>query len=375
LPHFFAPAGYLFDPAGVFQDFRLRRAELTGFARDKWDSFWMGTWGLGVWRANVYVERAELLTFGLAQRRVDALAFDERGLWIGGRNDNFGNFETTIRGITYWRNPSTISLGASEWNYFEARYNLDMSSDEVNRFDIAEGKIYCATEYGINIYDPKKDRWRHIVSTDRLLSERVNDVLVFNGYLWAATDLGLNRIALNTIGKDSLEVINILPDELLHVAVYDLERTENLLWIGTRRGPFIYDTAKSSGGYLADNLGPRDEPIPAISHADSLIWFGTTYGIEAFDMKNKNWLNAPARQRFPNVNINYLLAQPEAVWVGTDAGVYKYNRRRQEWRQFTTEDGLIDNRVNAIAVRDDWIWFGTPSGLTAFRWNDPHRID
>jgi ligand-binding sensor domain-containing protein len=106
-----------------------------------------------------------------------------------------------------------------------------------------------------------------------------------------------------------------------------------------------------------------------------LIWVGTTYGIEAFDMKNKNWLNAPARQRFPNVNINYLLAQPEAVWVGTDAGVYKYNRRRQEWRQFTTEDGLIDNRVNAIAVRDDWIWFGTPSGLTAFRWNDPHRID
>ena len=373
LPHFFAPAGYLFDPAGVFQDFRLRRAEVTGFVRDNWDSFWMATWGLGAWRANAFVERAEVLTFGLAQRRVDALAFDERGLWIGGRHDSLNTLETDTRGITYWRNPSTSSSG--EWKYHEARYNMDMSSDEVNRFEIAGGKIYCATDGGINIYDLKKDRWRHIVSTNRLLSARVNDILVYNGYLWAATALGLNRIALNTIGKDTLKIDNILPDQLLHVAVYDLERTENLLWIGTQHGPFIYDTAKSSGGFLADNLGPRDEPIFTISHCDSLIWFGTTYGVEAFDMKNKNWLNAPVRQRLPNVKVNYLLAQPEAVWVGTDAGVYKYNRARKDWRQFTAEDGLIDNRVNAIAVQDDWIWFGTPSGLTAFRWNDPHRID
>jgi len=375
LPHFFVPPGYIFDPNGVFQDFRLRRADVTGFVRDQWDSYWMGTWGLGAWRANVHIERAEVLAFGLAQRRVDALALDERGLWIGGRNDNLNDSEAEIRGITYWRNPSTVSVGAGEWNYHEARFNLEMSSDEVNRFEIADGKVYCATEDGVNIYEPKKDRWRRIVSTDGLLSARVNDVAVYNGYLWAATDLGLNRITLSTIGKDTLEVKTILPDQLLHTAVYDVERTENLLWIGTQRGPFIYDVAKSSGGFLADNLGPRDEPTLTLSHSDSLIWFGTTLGVEVFDMKNKIWLTAPARQRFPNAGIKYVLAQPEAVWVGTDAGVYKYNRQRQDWRQFTTEDGLIDNRVNAIAVQDDWIWFGTPIGLTAFRWNDPHRID
>ncbi|MGH7595359.1 MAG: ligand-binding sensor domain-containing protein [bacterium] len=375
-PHFFVPAGYVFDPTGVFQDFRLRRAEVTSFVRDNWDSFWLGTWGLGAWRANAYVQRAELLTFGLAQRRVDALAFDDRGLWIGGRNDLLENSsEAETRGITYWRNPSTSSAGSGDWRYYEARFNMDMSSDEVNRFAMADGKVYCATEAGINIYDPKKDRWKRIVSTDGLLSERVNDVLADNGFLWAATDLGLNRIALNTIGKDSLEVTAILPDQLLHIAIYDLERTENLLWLGTARGPFVYDTAKATGGFLSDNMGPRDEQTLRISHADSLIWFGTIYGVEVFDMKNKAWLPGPARQRFPNTGINSLLAQPEAIWVGTDTGVFKYNRQRREWRQFTTDDGLIDNRVNAIAVQDDWIWFGTPNGLTAFRWDDPHRID
>jgi ligand-binding sensor domain-containing protein len=359
----------------VFQDFRLRRADVTGFVRDQWDSYWMGTWGLGVWRANVYIERAELLTFGLAQRRVDALAFDERGLWIGGRNENLNDAGAEIRGITYWRNPSTVAVGASEWKYHEARYNLEMSSDEVNRFEIAEGKVYCATEGGINIYDPKKDRWRRIISTDRLLSNRVNDVVVHNSYLWAATDAGLNRVKLITMGKDTLEVKNILPDVLLRNAVYDLERTENLLWMATPNGPIVYDMVKGSGGFMSDGYGPRGTPILAISHSDSVIWFGTEYDVEAFDMKNKVWLGAPVRQRFPDGNIKYLLAQPEAVWVGTDAGVYKYNRRRKDWRQFTTEDGLLDNRINAIAVKDDWIWFGTPTGLTAFYWNDPHRID
>ncbi|MDZ7363173.1 MAG: hypothetical protein ONB46_20985 [candidate division KSB1 bacterium] len=375
LPHFFVPAGYTFDPNGVFQDFRLRRADVTGFVRDQWDSYWVGTWGLGAWRANVHIERAELLTFGLAQRRVDALALDEHGLWIGGRNDNLNDNGAEIRGITYWRNPSTNSFGASEWKYHEARYNLEMSSDEVNRFEIAEGKIYCATEDGVNIYDPKKDRWRRIISTDGLLATRVNDVAVYNGYLWAATDAGLNRITLSTIGKDTLEVKNILPDLLLRNTIYDLERTENLLWMATPNGPIVYDMAKDSGRYMSDGYGPRGAPVLAISHSDSVVWFGTEYGVEAFDMKNKVWLGTPARQRFPGGKINYLLAQPEAVWVGTDAGVYKYNRHRQDWRQFTTDDGLIDNRVNAIAVQGDWIWFGTPSGLTAFRWNDPHRID
>ena len=402
-PRFFVPAGYVFDPAGVFQDFRLRRADVTEFVRDKFDSFWMGTWGLGAWRANVHLERAELLNFGLAQRRVDALAFDEHGLWIGGYNEKLPNADNEIRGVTYWRNPSTDAVGPNEWQYYEARYNMDMSSDEINRFEISGGKVYCATEEGVNIYDSKKDRWRRLASKSRILSGRVNDVALYDGFIWAATDFGLYRITTRSSkGKDTVGVAEVLPKQLLNVAIYDLERTENLLWMGTRFGAFVYDMAKDTGGFLSDTQGPHGERTVTVSASDSLVWFGTTYGIEVFDIENKVWLNPPARQQFSganinlspparpqfsnanstsacqqprSVNINYVLAQPEAVWVGTDAGVFKYNRARKDWRQFTCEDGLIDNRVNAIAVQDDWIWFGTPSGLTAFRWNDPHRID
>jgi len=377
-PQFIAPAGYLFDPRGEFQDTRLRRAEITGYVRDSWDSVWMGTWGLGVWRANAFIERAELLTYGLAQPRIDALAFDENGLWIGGRNDQVHGRDAgaEIRGITYWRNPTTGSAGANAWKYHEARFNMDMSSDEINRFEIAEGKVYCATEEGLNIYDPKKDRWRRLASKSRILSGRVNDVAIYDGFIWAATDFGLYRlITRSSKGKDTLGVSDVLPKQLLNVAIYDLERAENLLWMGTRYGAFVYDMAKNTGGFVSEVNGPHGERTVTVSASDSLVWFGTTFGVEAFDIENKAWLDPPARQQFANANINYVLAQPEAVWVGTDVGVYKYNRKRKDWRQFTTADGLLDNRVNTIAAQDEWIWFGTPSGLTAFRWNDPHRID
>ncbi|MCG3120877.1 MAG: hypothetical protein ALAOOOJD_03772 [bacterium] len=201
----------------------------------------------------------------------------------------------------------------------------------------------------------------------------MNDVAVYDGFLWAATDFGLYRVTLSTIGKDSVGITPVQPKQLLSETIYDLERTENLLWMGTRYGAFVYDMAKDTGGFLSGTQGPHTERTRTISASDSVVWFGTTYGVEAFDMQTKTWLDPPARQQF--ANINFVLAQPEAVWVGTDAGVYKYNRQRNDWRQFTTEDGLIDNRVTAIAVQDDWIWFGTPSGLTAFHWNDPHRID
>ena len=388
LPHFFMPAGYLFEPGGTFpnprsvrnlgavQDNRLRRASVTSVISDDWGNMWLGTWGLGAMRADLNVDRAELLPFGLANRRVDALLFDDEGLWIGGLNTELTNpFEESIQGITFWANPRTGAFSDRDWRYFEARNNLEISSDEVNEFAIHQNKLYCATEYGVVIYDRRKDRWRRLLPTDGLADERVNDVLAYEGALYAATDLGLNRIVIETIGRDSLAISEVAPDQMRHVRILDLEQQQNLMWIATERGPFIYDMARSTGGYLADNEGPRDEITVSISFSDSVVWIGTDYGVEAFDVVHERWLPAPARQRFVGSQINCIKAGPQAVWVGTQSGVFKYNRELQTWRQYTTEDGLLDNHVYAVALDDDLVWFGTEEGLTVFRWQAFHNFD
>ncbi len=390
LPQFFMPAGYLFDPGrslfntnsinfptyGTVQDNRLRRAPVTSAINDNWGNMWLGTWGLGALRADLNVGRAEVLQFGLAGSRVDALLLEDKGLWIGGLHPPASDpVEESIQGITYWSNPRPGISSNLDWRYFEARLNLDMSSDAVHNFTFFDKKIYCATEYGISIYDTKKDRWRRLTPHDGLVDDRVNDVLIYKDHLYAATDLGLNCITLDTIGKDSLDILEIAPEQLRHVRVWDLERQHNLLWIGTERGPFIYDMAKNTGGYLNDSAGPRDEPTLSISFSDSVIWLGTDNGVEAFDVLHATWLDSPARRPFSNGQINTVKAGPHAVWVGTNSGVFKYHRGRKEWKEYTISDGLLDNHVNAIATDDELAWFGTDEGVTVFRWRAYHEFE
>lgn len=388
LPQFFMPAGYLFDPGralfnnsnfrayGTVQDNRLRRAPVTSALDDNWGNMWLGTWGLGALRADMNIGRAEVLQFGLANTRVDALLLEDRGLWIGGLYAPPANpGEEARQGITHWSNPRPGISASMDWRYFEARLNMDISSDAVHNFASFDKKIYCATEYGISIYDQKKDRWRRITPHDGLLDQRVNDMLIYEGYLYAATDLGLNRIALHTIGQDSLGVERIAAEELLHVRLWDLERQHNLLWIGTERGPFIYDMARNTGGYLNDTEGPRDEPTVSISFSDSILWLATERSLEAFNVLHATWLGAPARRTFGEGQINVVKAGPGAVWVGTNNGVFKYHRAHQEWKHYTRADGLLDDHVNAIAMDEELVWFGSNEGVTVFRWRDYHEFE
>ena len=387
VPRFFMPSGFLFESVnngmnrharsfGAVQDNRLRRANITSALEDKWGNMWLGTAGLGAMRADLNVEQAELLRFGLANQRVEALLFDREGLWIGGLNSEHTRAnDESARGLTHWGNPLETTSRNEDWKYFEAYYNLEISSDEVHNFALRERKLYCATENGIAIYDIKSDRWRRLLSTDGLADERVNDVAIYGGYLYAATDLGLNRIETATIGTDTLKVVELEIDRLRHFRLIDLERQENLLWIATERGPYVFDMKKQTGGYLNDPEGPRDEYTEHISFADSVVWIGTDYGLEAFDTKNKKWLSAPARRRFTDARINCIEAGPSVVWVGTEAGVFKYHRGRKEWKQYTTGDGLLDNHVNAIVMDEELVWFGTDAGLTVFRWRAYHDFE
>ena len=388
LPHFFMPAGYLFNPAtsietnsffrtlGSVQDNRLRQASVTSVIDDSWGNLWMGTWGLGALKADINNVRADVLRFGLANERVDALLFEGDNLWIGGVHSRFTfPFDESIQGITQWESPQLNYSPGNDWEYFDARYNIDMSSDEVNNFAFDDNKLYCATEVGLNIYDKSKRRWQRILPWNGLVDERVNDVLIYGDGIFAATDLGLNYISLETIGEDSLEIIEINPDELRHIQIYDLELQQNLLWLATEQGPFIYNLTTDESGYLADNEGPRDEITHSISFSDSVIWLGTDSGIDAFDVIHKRWLPTPARRIMPGIGINCVKADTDAVWVGTNRGVYKYHRRLQQWQHYTTSDGLLDNHVNAIALDGNIVWFGTDLGLTAFQWRVYHDFD
>jgi len=364
LPRFFMKSGYLFDPRGEIQDFRLRRYQVTVAAPDPWGRVWLGTWGLGAARGDLRTLRLDLLSMGLAQRDVRAIAVKGNEMWLGGVS-GIG----VESGITLW------NRRRDEWTYYEAPFVSGLTNDQVTSMAIDGDFIWFGTLQGLMLYDRKEDRWRVFSVFQRLLDDQINDVAVDDQSLWVATRLGLNRILKGSIGTDSLQVQRIDFENVGNVEVYHLALQENLLWAATAYGLYIYDTAKDTGGFLAGSEGPVDKTVTAVCGFRNELWVGTIDGIEVYDTARKKWLGVPMRRLYTATPIYCLAADEKAVWAGTDNGVLKYDRERAFWRFFTTEDGLIDNHVRAISIEGDYIWFGTAGGLTRFYWNAPQRVD
>ena len=364
-PQFFMSNGYLFDIQGMVEDFHHRQARVSAYVGDNWGNLWIGTWGLGAGKGDLHTFRLEMLNFGLTNLSVAAMNFYHDVLWIGGTKSFDSN-----QGITAW------DLRREIWRYYEDRYTSDLDSDIVNSITVDGDMVWFSTNHGVSLYSYEKGNWKTYDNFDGLSDNRVFDIVVDNSSIWVATANGIDRISKKSLSKkDSLVIEPINPGSLRIIKVFDLELMENLLWAGTDRGIYVYDTHKKKGGYSDEIGGPVSQIVTSISRYEDELWFGTLEGIEVYDVSKREWLGVPEARLFPNTAINRILASEEAVWAATNKGIMKFNRKNKTWRTFNTEDGLLDNRVNALLLDGDYLWIGTDSGVTQFYWNDPNRID
>jgi ligand-binding sensor domain-containing protein len=364
-PHFFMTNNYLFDPSGFIEDSRFRAAEITTALEDDWGNMWLGTNGLGAGCGDVRSLRLEMLDFGLASPKINAMAYHNDVLWMGGVDD----FDE-VHGITLW------DMKRETWRYIEQRDVGQLRSDQIHAFTADGNDLWLSTEYGLTRFSEKNNSWKTYDSYDGLSDNRVFDTVTDDSTIWVGTANGLSRILRkNLAAKDSLRFEKLSPGNLTLVEVYDLERMENLLWAATNQGIYVYDARKMEGGFSSDVQGPLDRTVTTISYYGDQIWFGGTEGVDVYDLKKKQWLGVPEGRFFPNLAINRIVADKTAVWAGTNQGVMKFDRESRSWRNFTVDDGLLDNHVSAILLDGDYIWFGSDRGLTRFYWNDPNRID
>ncbi|MCR4440385.1 MAG: two-component regulator propeller domain-containing protein [bacterium] len=362
LPHFFAEVGLFYDDRGTLQDTNLRQFPLTCWATDPWQLLWIGSWGLGAGKGDLKSYRLTMLPLGLCQRDARIVARRGNEFWIGGPD------EEQISGVTAWD-------GADSWLYYEPRLLTGFRSARVRAIALYDREVWLGTEQGLVWFERARQYWKTFGKTELLPDEWVNDVLVDSLYVWAATQRGVTRLVRATLRTDSLVAQLVQWPALGDVPVYDLERTHNLMWMGTEYGIYVYDCARDSGGFYNAPEGPVNCTVTAVTSCGNEVWFGTTESIEAFDMHTRTWMRPPARLVHTGARVNRIAADTSTVWASTDKGVLKYDRKHKRWRLFTVEDGLPSNEVFSICLDGDYVWFGTRNGLTRFYWNSPHRID
>ena len=355
LPELFMPFGFMFFPEGYILDHNHRKYPVTDYWADHWGNLWIGTWGLGVGKADLRTHRLEMYPLGLKEENVNAIAISGDRLWFGGIHGE---------GITLY------DRGAQTWRYFEAHLIPGLKSDQVRAIIAEDRFVWLGTTYGLSRYDVEKDAWLTYTMFDTLQADEITALEKDGEYLWIGTVSGVSRLNMLSGHK---EIMNAPPIKFRYVN--DIAVGRGFVWFSTDRGIFRWERTTGLWDHFDDGEGLLVGEVHAVSSFGSEIWFASSLGIGCLDTETAHWQRYPAVIFLDNGEPTRLVATEKAVWAGSTQGVWKFDRRREEWFHFDQRDGLTDNRVQAIALDGDYVWFGTLKGVTRFFWNSPHRFD
>lgn len=359
LPTFFANGDYTIIDNWVLMDRNFRDFPITGFFKDYKDQIWFVVDNFGIGVGDLFVQRADFYEFGLPDIIPIDIQYQYDDLWIGGLDRKTGR-----PGIALWENEG---IG---WKYFEARWISRLPDDNVNDILVDEDSVWFATEYGVSLYNSKKNKWKNFSLKESLISNLVLDVERLGDFVYAATDQGLSQINRLTGGVKSIN-----NDQFLNLRINQLALQKDTLWAATDRGIFRFISQLNQWQLVPARAAIQDFRMTAAFNYKNEMWFASEGGIMWLDLRTDKWESYPqiAMEILPpyrDIQVN-----EKSVWVATPSGLLKYDKIDKFWKLFTVEDGLLDNNCHRILLDGDHLWVTTDSGISRFYWDNPNRID
>ncbi len=229
-------------------------------------------------------------------------------------------------------------------------------------------------------------RFNHLTTENGLSNNNVFDILQDkSGFLWFATDDGLNRFDGYDFKIFRHEPEN--PNSLSDNSVWFLrEDKKGKIWIGTKNGwlnRFDPTTEKFTRWKIkTDEV--RENAITCIyEDSQEKIWIGTyrkgLYRLDPVSGKIDHWFNKPDDRN--SISNNYISSILEDnlgnLWIGTYFGLNKFNpKSSSSFKKFFK----INDSNNCISNNIVWflsqskgdsnvIWVGTADGLTKLQVN------
>jgi signal transduction histidine kinase/ligand-binding sensor domain-containing protein/DNA-binding response OmpR family regulator len=269
-------------------------------------------------------------------------------------------------------------------------------------------------------------KFTHYTIRDGLLSSQANSIVQDkDGFLWVATNVGLNRFNGYEF-EDMTFLLGVPPPVTVHAL---LSSQNGQLWIGTQdHGIFVYTPrshsivqyhAESEVGQLQDNYVKT-----LFEDSRGRIWVGSWFGLSLFQPESQTFMafpfDTPESRRIFNYNFIEVIAEaPDGqLWIGTwGGGLHAFDPQEASFRHFehfdsghgdrnlwvrdlsfgragqlwiaTVGDGLFELDVQTLAVQqhrffpqsrsegfrrllalhrrgEDELWIGTEDGLIRF---------
>ncbi len=324
----------------------LSRSFITCLLEDHGGHLWVGSWS-GLLRYDGHTirhyQQGRNLDSGLVTNKITTLYEDrQQRLWIGTHNGGFYRYDREQdRLIPYRRDPDTANS-----------LNHDNVSDILqDRF----GYLWIATENGLNRFDPDTEDftlYQHVPNDRRTLIHSFITSLheEEDGTLWIGTDTGLNRLVRQADGSPDYFVqydLSQVPTELAEggttflrqnftLAIKSVVDSPGHLWLGTKQGLLRFRPDSTAPGGFALKLYHHlpDDPHSLTTDDVANIWQD----------------------------------RPGELWVGTNDGLNRMDVATGRFERIlanpTQPGNLNDNVIIALyGGTGGRLWIGTEGGL------------
>jgi signal transduction histidine kinase/ligand-binding sensor domain-containing protein/CheY-like chemotaxis protein len=247
----------------------------------------------------------------------------------------------------------------------------------------SEGYIWLATENGLNRYDGYTIR--------EYRRERGNDRALASDYIWVIAEDTRGDLWLATVGggvarwdreSDTFQHFRHDPADPDSLAS-DFTRTllidkDNRIWVGTEAGLDVLDPQTGRARHFRHRTGDArsvgsNQVYALHAGSDGRIWIGTDQGLSRYEPATDGFITygpAPGDPGFGQIRVRALREDHAGVlWIGTlDSGLRRLDPRTGEVQVFRHDPkrpgSLSHNRVFSILEDDAHrLWVATSGGL------------
>ncbi len=345
---------YLGD--GQLGDNNFRRFRFTDWADDGFNSLWLGSWGLGAFVADLRTGNLERLAYGLLTSRVSALLADSNEVWFAclRRGADGG-------GLVRW------NLKENKWSYFESGLVSNLPANPFYSLAANKNFVFLGTDDGIIRFDRKTGYFRSSGRRGGLRGEAVLCLLATETGLFAGTRFGVYAIDPKT---DS--VWNLTSPAISGAVINDLKMGGGYLWAATNRGLYRLAAGSKNWTRFSDPTQIALSTIRTLAVFDEFIWAGGLRGLLQINTVNDSTEGYRIAAGEADLNVYALGVNGKYVWAALRSGIYQFDPTNKEWEFLSELDGLASNTVTKIAPLGDYVWFATDAGACRFFWNASH---
>ncbi len=371
---------------------------ITSVVKDDLGFLWFGTTN-GLCRyegknvVKIYRANQPVIEGGLENSNIRSLFLDsKKNLWIG----------TRLGGLTKFHEPS----GSWKTYRFDKNNPQSISNDEILVItEDKKGRIWVGTENGLNVFDPKTEKFIRYLQSENpnsIKGKAVLSILIDNNErIWVGTwGGGINLLMVpenDDLTKARFRQFHLSKEPSAKNIWKIYQDRKDRYWIGSRgAGLFLMHLSEDRAKQTSDeNLCPTFHQYKSdkrshnqnisTNHMEDIyqdvkgnLWIATINGLNfisskelniAFkndaqkpDLKFKVYTHNPDKSTsIPNNNVTTIFEDNQGLlWFGTYSGVSQYNWYTNQFEIFEMVDDIskTPNNQNLYVDKKGVIWFG-----------------